>query len=268
MASVLVILGTNGTKDWIQLPDGQRFNLGPLSVLSFVSKLAKNSRVAKQTLDRYLKEGEAMLSVDADKMWSLMVPRRAVWATDSFMPSDQRHSPFSIGTSVMATIYEDLTQVERVVAHLNKKASVGETDPKALEYLIQAAQKIKSPDQSKNATYYGLGQSDTQSTEAPTPHVVRQASNRLSFDVYQSNLELARDINKKAEETVNTIEAKVAAGRKFNASKAKADVRAIAVKTAGICEQTQLVEGWVQSDLKKLAAEMDHIHGLFHPTKD
>ena len=275
MASILVSVGTDGVTDWVRLPDGQKFNLGPMSVLSFVTKLAKNATAARATLNGYLKRGEAVLTIDADKMWNLMQPRRAIWASDSlYAPSFvmaesiAQHQSNTTPTRLneMTTILDDLSQVERKIAHLNKLAAEGKKDPAAIEELVKLAQKIKSPNQSNNSTYYGLGEPKVHEVTdaAPKPHTV-SAGMKLSFDVYASNMKCAEDILAKGKETYATITSKVAEGKKFNASKAKADVEAITSKAGEIVAGTELVEGWVGDDLQKLSSEMDRIHGLFHP---
>jgi len=257
MASVIVTLGTDGTQDWVRTPDGQRFNLGPLSVLSFVSKLAKNSRVAKQALDRYLKGQEALITVDAEKMWGLMTPRRAIWAADSFMPPDQQHQ--GAARSEMSTIHEDLSKLERTVAYLNKLASEGKTNSEAWALLAKQAEGLQVG-RNKSAAYYGLGDLKVASGTKVA------ASEKLSFDTYKTNLDLAGTILERASKTASTINKKASEGKKFNSVRALADVRSVALKTASICEHTELTEGWVERDLRRLASEMTHIHDLFHPT--
>jgi hypothetical protein len=41
MAALLVTIGTDGSKDWVETPDGQKFALGSVSVLSLVSTFSK-----------------------------------------------------------------------------------------------------------------------------------------------------------------------------------------------------------------------------------
>jgi hypothetical protein len=124
--------------------------------------------------------------------------------------------------------------------------------------LIKLAQKIKSPRQSDNSVYYNLG--------APVVYEVGDKTAALSYDVYASNTELAQSILAKTEETVKTIDKLASAGRKFNASRARADVRAVTDKVAGILT-TDITQSWVKSDLTKLAARADQIHGLFANAK-
>ncbi len=282
MAFLLVTVGTDGAQNWVQTPDGHRLNLGPMTILSFVTKLARNATVARHTLRGFLKGGEALLSVDADKMWALMQPRRAIWGSGddslyvpSFVmakssetkPLDQQHQNHSPMRSNMHTILDDLAQAEQKIAHLNKLAAAGKQDPEAIAELVKLAQKIKSPNQSNNSTYYGLGEPKVHlvTDAAPAPHTVK-----LAFDVYAGNMGLIDGIVASAKETVATIDTKVAGAKsnpaKINAlTRAKAHIHSITSKTGSICEKTQLIEDWVGGDLQKLAAEMTSIHELFHP---
>lgn len=165
----------------------------------------------------------------------------------------------------MSTIQEDLSACRKVVGHLNALASQGKRDPRAVQHLIKLADKIKSPNQSTNSTYYNLGEPKVFQVgdAAPKPNTVKASD--LSFDVYASNMKVAQDILAKAERTVETIDRLSKAGRKFNAARARADVAALTTKVASICSQTELTETWVQDDLAKLAARADKLHGLFHP---
>lgn len=229
MASILVTVGTDGAANWVRLPKGQKFNLGMTSVLDFVSKLTKSGAMLRKTVQDYLKTGEAMLTVDADRMWALLQPSRSVWAADSFMSSDQQQ-PEAQETTKMSKVWDELA----------KEA--------------QAFKRLASDEEQQESSQ---GDDDEgQSKEATT--------RKLAFDVYASNLEVAKGILASARRTLETIDSKVASGRKFNASKARAEIFAVTSKTGSICEQTELVESWVASDLRKLSSEMRRIHDLFH----
>lgn len=263
MPLLLVSVGSDGFTDWVRLPDGQKLNLGPLSIMSFVAKLVGKGR-GRQTVEAYLRDGEAMLSVDEGRMWDLLTPVRSRMASGdgSFMAPRFR----TARKGNMPTIHEDLTALERHISDLNKHA--GHVTPASLtkghEILVKLADKIKSPNQSKNDTYYGLGAPNVYEVDdaAPKPHTVN-ASEGLAFDTLQANQTVAQDILAKATETAATIDKLAKAGKRFNAAKAKADVHAVTSKVAGILK-TDLTAAWVQGDLAKLAAQTDHLHGLFH----
>jgi len=163
----------------------------------------------------------------------------------------------------MSTIFDDLTALETHIAAL-KEAGVKKASnlQDGVKLLFKLAGKIKSPNQSKNQTYYNLG--------APQVFEVgdKAASedSGLSFDTYQANTELATGIIAKVEETSQKIAKLAKAGRKFNASKAQSDVKAVSDKVAGILK-ADLTAGWVKADLTKLAARAEELHGLFAAAK-
>lgn len=246
---ILVSIGTDGLTDWVKTPDGTRFNLGPVSVLHFVSSMVPKNQAAK-ILDSYARGEEAMLSVDEALMWDMMAPRRSRWST-------MRNPLLALQSqeSTMSTLSEDLTAIETHIQALKqasaKKASNLNEGVKAL---FKLAGKIKSPNQSTNSTYYNLGE--------PKVHEVGDKVAGLSYDTYVQNTDQANQILAKAEETVKTIDRLAGEGRKFNASRAKADVRSVTSKVAGLL-QVDLTAPWVAGDLAKLASRMDEVHGLF-----
>jgi len=200
MPSLLVTVGTDGSKDWVKTPDGQKFALGPVSVMTLVTKLTRTTKVAREVLDEFLKKGEALLSVDQDRLWALLAPRPARWAAGPFMPAHPRR----------------------------------------------------------------LGMAETWKADRREAGSFN-AKPRLAFDEYAANMSTAREILAKARQTVGTIDRLCASGKRFNASRARADVAYVTTKVASICSQTELTESWVREDLAKLASRNDSIHALFHP---
>lgn len=159
----------------------------------------------------------------------------------------------------MSTIVDDLTAIETHIAALNEAASKKASNlSSGVEILFKMANKIKSPNQSKNQTYYNLG--------APDVYEVGDKTAGLSFDVFQANTDLANTIIAKSEETVEKIQKLAKAGRKFNASKAVADVRAVSTKVANILA-VDLTAPWVRGDLDKLASRAEQLAGLFANAK-
>lgn len=273
---LLITIGTDGATNWVRTPDGQRFNLGSVSVLSFVTKLALGgNREAKRVLKDFLLGEEVMLRVDDERMWDLLAPRRIRWAADSFIPPDQQ------GTGNMATIDTDLAALERHVQMLNKAA--GKVTPEkmaeGISILVKLAGEIKSPNQSLNKTYYGLkpdlfevGDAAPKPFEVgdPMPKVetAKAASvDDLNIDVYEANSKLATQILNRMEAVDQRIDQLVTAGKKFNASQAKADIHAVTSKVATIVSDIDLTTPWVKDDLQKLAARAGQLHGLFFPKK-
>ena len=267
MAAEIVTIGGSGTAQWVMTSDGAKYNMGPISVLKFVQKLARGAGAAKAALNQFNKTGQTMLAVDLDKMWALFPYRRSRWASDgSFMSTDQRIRPTPTGDQHMTTILDDLKIFEGHLAKLNKQAGEGQkASAEDLEVIAKLAQKIKSPNQSNNSTYYGYGTDLFEVGDTPPkPHTVGASGiEGLSYDTFAKNTEVANEIIAKAESTVETIDKLITAGKKFNAARAKGDVHAVTSKIAGILKDVDLTQPWVQADLDKLAGRMSEIHGLF-----
>jgi len=92
----LVTIGTDGNVDYVQTPDGQRHMLGPVSVLKLITGLVP-VRTAREALKEFTENNQVMLSVDLDKMWTLLPFRRARYSstTNPFMKREDRSFPFS-----------------------------------------------------------------------------------------------------------------------------------------------------------------------------
>lgn len=245
---LLVAVGSDGVTDWVRLPNGQKMNLGPISVLKFVTTLGHH-RSARQVIDAVLAGDEAMLSVDADLLWDLLTPRRVRWAADSFMSCDPRTA-----RETMTTIREDLGHLEVHIQELRKFAKTATAPEMAegREILARLTHALKAPDM---ASFLA-----TLPKKASAP-----AAEPLSFDTINANTTLGNEIVAKAEATIAQID-KLAATRKFNAARAKADVLEVTTKVAGIMRH-DLTGSWVQDDLRKLASRNDQIHALFFPKK-
>jgi hypothetical protein len=255
MGRLLVTIGTDGVTDWVRTPDGYKYNLGPISALSFVTGLVPRG-TAKRALDEFLAQQEVLVSVDEGAMWELLAPHRARWSSD-VSPS----IPSMKGATRKSTMTfsDDLSAIENHIEALKVASAKKATNlSSGVKHLIKLAGKIKSPNQSDNSTYYNLG--------APKVHEVGDKVAGLSYDVYAHNTELANQILAKAEETTKTIGKLASAGRRFNASRALADVRTVTDKVAGILT-TDITQSWVKSDLDKLAARAEEIHGLFANAK-
>lgn len=264
---LLVTLGTDGNTDWVRTPDGQQFNLGSVSALVFVTKLALGgSRSAREALNGFLQGKEVVLRVDDDKMWELLAPRRSLWAADSFIPSDHCKQ----GTGVM-TIDKDLAALEGHIQALTKAAATDVPAQKMAEgvdILARLAQKVLA-DQSDNSTYYGLSRSVYEAGTGPEPDVTDVAEvDAVKFaanDIYKTNSELATQILDQMEAVDGRIDNLVTAGKEFNSRQAKTDIHQVTRRIANITNDVDLTAPWVTDDLQKLAARAEYLHGLFFP---
>jgi hypothetical protein len=272
MARTLVTVGTDGFTDWVQLTDGSKLSLGPVSVLSFVTKLCPDGRKAKQALEGFLR--------DRDQMWAMLTPRRARWAADSFIAQDQRTTRTLREGKTMTTIDTDLAAIEKHIGALDKAAAAGTPKEKMAEgfdILGRLTGKLRN----KSASDLGLTPEAAPEAAAPeTPEVATAApepasgiptpeapTQGLTYDIYTANNQMAEQIISQAEATTDKIDKLVEAGKKFNAARAKSDLHAVTNKVAGILSDTDLTAPWVADDLKKLAARSQQLHDLFAPAK-
>ena len=257
MATVMVTVGTDGNTDWVKLPNGEKLTLGAVSVARFLGALTRQP--LRKSLDSFLLYGETTASVDLDQMFDLLKPIRVRLADGSFIPSLGQTSTRNPMNELLA-IEASISQAEKILGVLARKAASGQTNgiETVRQDFIKAANKIKSPNQSKNQTYYNLG--EPQVEVAPT---AKSAGAKLAYDVLQDNSTVAGEILACLEETNDRVDALVTAGKRFNASRAKQDLHAVSTKVAGILRDADLTQSWVKTDLTKLASRAMEIHGIF-----
>lgn len=269
MRSLLVTVGTDGSKDWVKTPDGQKFALGPVSVLTFVTRLGRNTRVAQKALDEFLEHGEAMLAVDDDRLWALLAPRRARWAAGPFMGSD--HGGY-MGTTAaesreVKTLNRLALEASRLCDELHAALSGLGSRIKSFPPVdgptardIEKFLSVLSEFRGDALGWGGMAFSDPEGLPKQG-----RSKERLAFDTYEANMRVAHAILAKARESVSTIDTLAAKGKRFNVARARADIARVTAKVANICSDSEMTESWVARDLAKLAARNDRIHALFHP---
>lgn len=137
----LVTIGTDGVVDYIQTPDGQRHMLGPVSVLKLVAGAVSSKRVARQVLEEFLENKQAMVSVDLDKMWELLPYKRARFSSINSLIRHDHHKPMEsqdmTKTASYDTFASNMDLAEDIVA------KVAATDA-AIERLKTAGKRFDS----------------------------------------------------------------------------------------------------------------------------
>lgn len=83
----------------------------------------------------------------------------------------------------------------------------------------------------------------------------------------EENSAIVEDALTKIDATNQTIDKLAAQGRKFNASKAKADLYGLATRMRELLGNADLAHPMVRKDLNEIAASVDTIHGLFAGAK-
>ena len=264
----LVTIGTDGPVDYVKLPSGVRHTLGSLSVLRFVVELAPRALTARTTLDEYLKNGSAMLTVDLDRMWTLLKPRYSRWAsTTSFMNGhDRTHTDRTLGkqgdtmandSAQQQAIQGQIGEIEEQIGLLQKlvkEAGPGSASQATMAEQISSLQGLVK----KLRSDAGVGSQTNNSDFYPSPAPVL-----ASYDAFTENTELAETIVARVQAANQKIDKLVAAGKKFDAPRAKQDLHTIASRVASIASDVDLAQPWVSNDLQKLAERADKIHGLF-----
>ena len=264
-----VIFSTDGQRDYVTTPDGQKHILGVVSVLKIIAKLVP-STIARKALDEFNKTGETMVPVDLDAMFEMLAPKRPNrFATEDLLIQSQDRTlsekiTMSEDKAIKDAIQNQIGAIERQLGLLNDKAKESGGQPAAdmkaeaekLGDLVKWLQK-PSPygDQSKNDMADGL--------KGETPGGAKTAS----YDILVENSNLAETVIQQASEASDAIDRLVQAGRKFNAAKAREDLHDITARVSEILANVDLAQSWVSNDLNALAERSAHIHGLFHGAK-
>jgi hypothetical protein len=81
MRKAAVIFGTDGNSDYVQTPDGRKYSLGPVSVLTLVSGLVQSPRAIRAAMNEFLAKRQVQLQVDLEAMWKLLPVRRARYSS-------------------------------------------------------------------------------------------------------------------------------------------------------------------------------------------
>lgn len=141
----MVTFGTDGVVDYVQVPDGQRFMLGPVSVLKLIMGLVP-LRHARTALREFVDNKQVMMSVDLDRMWAMLPFQRARYSsTNPLMGRADRmiarcgetENPAMLKTACYDTFTAHADLAEDIVA------KVAATD-EAIERLVQAGRKFDS----------------------------------------------------------------------------------------------------------------------------
>ena len=118
----LVTVATDGFRDYVDLPDGRRVNLGSVSVLKLVSSLVRGSYQCRRALDTFLKSKQAVIAVDLSALEDMLKPKRARWAAydDPFIPTVSVIAPFAgtLQPSKGASMDPEKTQSEAIKAQI------------------------------------------------------------------------------------------------------------------------------------------------------
>lgn len=269
-----VTLETDGSRDFACLPNGVRYILGTTSVLRLVADLVPDRVMKRRALEEFNRTGRTLVVLDVEKMFQLLAPKplRRSSVVSSLIRSQERDSLTSMEGKNMSDIAKilntRLAHLENTVREMNARVASGNRVPAALHRNLHEA-AISMPDygdQSKNQAYYGLGEPKVDTMEDPgawTPPAEVTHPLGKTAAALKANSDLAEKVLSDLAETSDKIDTLKTAGRRFNASKAQSDVHRLASQVHELLANADLAEGWVGTDLTKLAKQAAHIHGLF-----
>lgn len=269
-----VTLETDGLRDFVRLPTGERYILGTMSVLKLVSALVPDRRSQRHALERFNGDGVAIVALDVDRMLELLAPRPIRRANHgfSFIPALKQTPSTSMEGNIMSNakhlLDQKLSHIENTIRAMSARVASGEDVPSKWAHNLREA-AVKLPDfgdQSKNDAFSDMGAPKVDTIEDPgawTPPTNITHPLGKSAAVLAANSDLAEDILTKVAETSDKVNALKTAGRPFNASRAQADLHKIAAEVHTILSNVDMAEGWVGDDLAALAKRAEHIHSLF-----
>jgi hypothetical protein len=173
-----------------------------------------------------------------------------------------------------STVNEQISRIERQVAQISKLASAEMDTGEAvagLQRLVANLHFYNPGDQSKNDAWVTPGGTvDTVpdgGASYPASVTNPKTASGPRMAVLTANADLAETILNQISVTNTKVNALVAAGRRFNASKAKAALHKVATDVQEILTNADLAMPYVGQDLQKLAANAAHLHGLFASAK-
>jgi len=241
---------SDGNRDFIEVPPDRRVTLGAVSAAKAVMTLAASPREARGALDSLLKNGHGTFMGDPERLAGLFERRWAVLAKALISP-DHR-IPMARERTTMASDHTQAAltqQIDRIEAHISRFASQAKTSTRLPEREIKALRDL-------------VGSLDADFGAAAAPALPSPEETTLKVAI-NDNAQTATNVLRTVEATNETIDRLVEAGKRFNASKAKADLHKIASQVSEIVSNVDLSAGWVKNDLLALSKRADEIHGLF-----
>jgi Sec-independent protein translocase protein TatA len=296
-----VLLGTDGLRDWALLPDGTKYMLGTTSVSKLVAELAPTGE-ARRALEAFLAGDKARIRVDVDRFFALLAPTRTRFgsSTDPLIYQGDRTSQPREGSTMAdidqakkVALQQWAAHLEQHIALLNqhaKEASLGNASATALlkggvqklgtiatwaersfGAAKQAAEQQVAEEQAKQAAEQQVAEeqakkqaAEQQVAEEQAEQAKKQAStSKMSFDAFKANTALVDQTLRTLDATNGKIDRLVAAGKRFNAAKAKGDLTKIASRVSEICASVDLANTWLKDDLQALSKSASEIAALF-----
>lgn len=251
MAKKLVTLVTEGATNYIVLPNGQKRNLGTISPLKLICVFYTNKREARQLLDRLLAESSVMMRVDTDSLDTLFEAkrretypyRRSQWASLEGTISPLMETKICGGSAMLDSVEQIVRKIEARTSHFNSRVASGDevtgADVEGFKGLVEELKAEVPKGQSKN-DYFSKDKKKEASVEA--------------------QLDVAIDRISATRKVIDRLEAD---GRKFNASRARADLLDAADKVRNLLARETISD----EDAQVVVDRVNKLHGLFAGAK-
>ena len=268
---VTVTLETDGLCDYVRLPSGERYNLGAVSVLRLVASLVTDRRKGRLAIENFNRSGKAVVPLDPEAMLAFLEPRptRRASFEDPLISSPQHKPSSTEGTNMSdvskRTLDLRLSHIEHAIREMNDRVASGAPVSERYHATVHRA-AISLPDfgdQSKNKAFYGLGEPEVDTVEDGGYVPSSDVTHPLGKTAASRNADVAERILTKVAATSDKIDALVAAGRRFNASKAQRDLHKIATEVHEILSNADLTDPSVANYLSEVATKAARIHDLF-----
>lgn len=239
----LVTLVTEGATNYLVLPNGQKRNLGTLSPLELVCAFYRNKREIRQLLDRLLKNNSVMFRADLEKLDKMFEPkrlesypyRRSRWATESPLMDSE------ICGGAMKGVEQIVRKIEARVKTFDTRVAEGDDvtggDVQGMQELVEELKAELPKGQSKNDYFYSK----------------KKAEIENELDGAIAKIGATRKI-------VDRLEA---GGRKFNASRVRADLLDVSEKVRKLLANEEIDE----TEVRSVIGQVDKLHGLFEGAK-
>jgi len=165
---------------------------------------------------------------------------------------------------------DKLTTLERHVQMLRQAAAANvspEKMAKGVGILVKLADQLDEDEVIREASQVPKDPGKESASDDDDTDDDDTGTDKLAFDTYKANSELAVGILDKMEAVNDKVDQIVASGKRgFQAEAAKADIHEVTSKVASIVSEIDLATTpWVAGDLKKLASRATYLHGLFFP---
>jgi hypothetical protein len=291
-----IVVGTDGFRDFVTLPEGDTYNLGSTSVLKLVTDLVPSTSVARRALKSFVEGNSAKLSVDLDALRVLLAPKRARWATpranDTSSMGEVSRNPSTRGHMDSKSFAEKFAAVQKTVQYIEGALQAGDVKAVkgAYEALAQRVAAVKTAveageqqdekkDEKKDEGQKQAGEIPPQFKENAEKKKEEAEAKKeeksdkeasvktASYESLEENSKLAKEILASLDETHVLVEAAVEAKQPVNGSKANGDLFKIASRLSGLLKDADMAQPWVKDDLVAMASRVSTIKSFFTPKK-